>query len=143
MRTRGRKSAAQLSIVPIGIDNRRPEPPIQMNANEATTWRAIVDDLPGGWVTPAQEPLLSAYCCHVDAGARLTHMIDTTDFASADLRYLGRLLEMRQRETAAAASLATKLRLTSQARMHPRTAGRLMDSQPKGKRPWECEDPDG
>jgi hypothetical protein len=137
MKTRGRKSAAELSVVPIGIDNRRPEPPAQLNASEATTWRAIVRDLPGGWVTPAQEPLLSAYCWHVEAGTRLSRMIDRTDFASADLRYLGRLLEMRNRETAAAASLATKMRLTQQARMHPRTAGRRTDGQPIGSRPWE------
>lgn len=143
MKTRGRKSAAQLSIVPIGIDNRRPEPPIQLNASEATTWRAIVNDLPGGWVTAAQEPLLSAYCWHVETGSQLSKLIDATDFASADLRHLGRLLEMRNRETAAAASLATKMRLTQQARMHPRTAARRTEGQPSGTRPWDCEGPDG
>jgi hypothetical protein len=140
MGTRGRRSAADLSIVPIGIDTRRPEPPAKLNANEAATWHAIVRDLPGGWVTPAQEPLLSAYCWHIETGTRLSNMIDATDFASADLRRLGRLLQMRYRETAAVASLATKMRLTSQSRMHPRTAGRRSQGQPPGPRPWDQND---
>lgn len=137
MKTRGRKSAAELSVVPIGIDCRRPEPPTALNGSEAATWRAVVRDLPGGWVTAAQEPLLTAYCWHVDTGTRLSIMIDDLDFESADLRYLGRLLEMRQRETAAAASLATKMRLTQQARMHPRTAGRRVNVESHGVRPWD------
>lgn len=140
MGTRGRKSAADLSVVPIWIDNRRPKPPAHLTADEAATWRAIVGDLPGGWVTAAQEPLLSAYCWHVEAGTRLSRIIDKTNFASADLRHLGRLLEMRHRETAASASLATKMRLTQQSRMHPRTAGRRTDRQSPGPRPWDHND---
>ena len=137
MRNRGRKSAADLSVVPIGIDSRRPEPPIQLNAREAVTWRAIVSDLPGGWVTPAQEPLLTAYCWHIEAGSQLSSMINALDFPSCDQRQLARLLEMRRRETAATASLATKMRLTAQSRMHARTAGRRNENSSGTVRPWD------
>ena len=140
MRKRGRKSLVELSVVPIGIDRRRPDAPTQLNASEAATWRAVVSDLPGGWMTPAQEPLLAAYCWHVEAGTQLSKLIDATNFASSDLRRLGRLLEMRRRETAAAASLATKMRLTQQARMHPRTAGRKTEGYCSGPRPWDQND---
>ena len=139
MKSRGRKSAAELTVVPIGLDSRRPEPPACLTDGEAATWTAIVGELPGGWVTAATEPLLSAYCCHVETATRLSGMIDALDFASCDKRLLGRLLEMRRGETAASASMATKMRLTQQSRMHPRTAGRRTDG-PSGTRPWE---PDG
>lgn len=57
MRSRGREPAAALTVVPIGLDRRRPEPPALLTDGGAATWRAIVADLPGGWGTPAQEPL--------------------------------------------------------------------------------------
>ena len=137
MGTRGRNSGAELSLVPIGVDNRRPAAPACLNNAEAATWTAVVADLPGGWVTPAQEGLLIAYCWHVEAGTRLSREIDSLVFASCDHRRLGRLLEMRRRETSASASLATKLRLTAQSRMHARTAGRRTDGHPGGARPWD------
>jgi hypothetical protein len=99
-----------------------------------------VDSTPGGWITGAQEYLLAAYCRHVDAGNLLSAMIDEAKPDLADLislRRYGCLLGMRQRETAAAMALATKMRLTQQARMHPRSAGRAFDNVTTGPKPWE------
>ncbi len=137
MRQRGRKSAAALSIVPIGIDAHRPKPPTHLTKPQAIIWRAIVADLPGGWITVAQEPLLAAYCRHVDAGNWLSKQIDGLDFKAGDLPRLSRLLGMRIRETGAMMSLATKMRLTQQARMHPRTAGRATSDENGGRKLWE------
>jgi phage terminase small subunit len=139
MGSRGRKSPAALTVVPIGFDTRRPDPPEGLSKAGAAIWRAVIGDLPGGWVTPANEAMLTAYCWHIDTGRRLSSMIDALDFAVTDIRQLGRLLEMRARETAASASMATKLRLTPQSRIGPRTAARRADG-PTGSRPWE---PDG
>jgi len=88
MGSRGRKSPAALTVVPLGLDSRRPEPPALLTDTAAATWRAVVGDLPGGWVTPANEPLLVAYCWHLDTGTRLSGMIDALDFASCDIRFL-------------------------------------------------------
>jgi len=104
---------------------------------QAIIWRAIVADLPGGWITAAQEPLLAAYCRHVDTGNWLSKQIDGLDFKAVDLPRLSRLLGMRIRETGAMMSLATKMRLTSQSRMHPRTAGRAATDASGGPRLWQ------
>ncbi len=136
MRQRGRKSAAGLSVVSIGIDTHRPEPPTHLTKPQAIIWRAIVADLPGGWISGAQEYLLAAYCRHIDAGNWLSKQIDGLGAEPADIPRLSRLLGMRIRETGAMMSLATKMRLTQQARMHPRTAGRAT-AEPTGRLPWE------
>ncbi len=143
MAKRGRKSSAELSVVSIGIDTRRPAPPGNLTKPQADIWRAIVADLPGGWITGAQEFLLAAYCRHADAGNWLSKQIDGHGVEPADIPRLSRLLGMRIRETGAMMSLATKMRLTQQARMHPRTAGRATSDASAGRRlwqrPWETE----
>jgi hypothetical protein len=103
-------------------------------------WKAIADRTSGGWIAGAQEDLLTCYVRHVVSGDLLSAMIneevlDSTDMTS--LRRYSRLLGMRQRETAAATTLATKMRLTQQAQMHPRSAGRAFDNATVGRKPWE------
>jgi hypothetical protein len=71
MRKRGRKSAAELSIVAVAIDGYRPKPPGDLRDPEVQIWQAIVSSLPGGWFTRANEPLLTAYCRHVATSDRL------------------------------------------------------------------------
>ena len=136
MGSRGRKPPTELTVVPIGLDTRRPEPPDCVTEAEAATWRAIVRELPGGWITAATEPLLVAYCQHIDTGTRLSEMIDRTNFATCEKRRLGRLLVMRARETAAASSLATRLRMTQKSRISPRSAGRRTDAHSSDPPPW-------
>ena len=137
MKSRGRKSAASLTVVPLGLGSRRPEPPAHLSTGQAATWRAIVGELPANWVTAGQEPLLVAYCQHCETAKFLSQWIASTDFQSCHPAELNLLLTMRARETAAASSLATRMRLTNQSRMHPRTAGRRTEGQPGGSRPWE------
>lgn len=135
---RGPKSSAELSVVtPIGIDTRRPDPPNYLTATQADIWRSAIASLPGGWIDGPQEPLLAAYVRHVDSGNVLSAKINKIDFSSCDLSRLDRLLRMRERETRASMAVATKLRLTQQSRMHPRSAGRAIDNNPAGRRPWE------
>ena len=144
MRQRGRKSAASLSVVPIATDARRPPPPENLAAAEAKIWTAIVASVPGGWVTVAQEPLLTAYCRHVASGDTLSAMIDHSrpDWTCREeLQRYSRLLGIRLRETSAMMSLATKMRLTQQSTMHPRTAGRAMTDDQGGPKLWERRPP--
>jgi hypothetical protein len=144
MRKRGRKSAAELSVLSVSFEARRPLPPPELTTAQCKIWEAIVASTPGGWFTVAQEPLLSAYCRHVDAGNHLSAMIDNSkpDLSNSEgLRHHARLLGMRMRETMAALSVATKMRLTHQAQMHPRTAGRAMAGEHSGHKPWEMRKP--
>jgi hypothetical protein len=146
MRQRGRKSSASLSVVPVSFEARRPPPPAHLNAIEKKTWRDIVNSCPAGWFSVAQEPLLAAYCCHESAARFLSKLIEKSRpadlFADRDkLRRYAKLLTMRSRETAALSALATRMRLTQQARIQPRSAGRAWDANHSGPklwdRPWE------
>ena len=103
-------------------------------------WKAIVASTPAGWFTPAEEPLLVGYCRHVVTGDQLSAMINKSkpDWTSMEgLRSHSRLLGMRLRETSAMLSLATKMRLTQQARIEPRAAGRAWDANHPGPRLWD------
>jgi hypothetical protein len=107
-----------------------------LTEKQARVWQDIVDTQPGGWFRPAQEALLVAYCRHVVSANDISEKVDAFDVKSGDLNVLDRLLRMRERETRAISSLATRMRFTQQARMHPRTAGRA-ENPHTGQRPWE------
>ena len=142
MRKRGRKSSAELSIAPISVEARRPSAPAALTENQARIWQDIVETQPGGWFRPAEEPLLVAFCRHVDAANAVAREINAFDSGSSDSGVLDRLLRMHERETRAMSSLATRMRFTQQSRMHSRTAGRGQTS-PEGapklwdRRPWD------
>ena len=142
MRQRGRKSSASLTVVPVSIQDRRPPPPAHLNATEKKLWKAIVADSPSGWFTVAQEPLLAGFCCHASAAQFISKLIEKerpTDLLSDrdKLRSYARLLGMRVRETAAMSALATRMRLTQQSQIQPRTAGRAWDANHPGPRLWD------
>jgi hypothetical protein len=113
-----------------------------LQAPEVQIWGAIVSSLPGGWFTRANEPLLAAYCRHVATSDRLAKLVEkaVTSQEPDNLKLWDKLLGMRDRESKAALSLARAMRLTQQAQMHPRTAGRAIpDSGPKlwDRKPWD------
>ena len=142
MTKRGRKSAAELSVIPIDVELRRPEPPNALQEAEAMIWQEIVAALPSGWFNPSNEPLLAAYCRHIVPGNHLAALIkETEDSGIESLKAWDKLLMMRDRETRAVSSLARSMRFTQQAQMHPRTAGRALtkSSAPKlwERKPWD------
>ena len=144
MAKRGRKSAAELSVVRVALEGHRPPPPDDLTAQQARTWREIVESVPGGWVSRAQEPLLAAYCRHVFAADRISTMVDNCkpDFEDrTSLQRFDKLLAMRERETKALSSLATRMRLTQQSQMHARTAARAMSDAHGGPKLWERRPP--
>jgi hypothetical protein len=53
------------------------------------------------------------------------------------LRRLDKLTAIAERESRAASSLATRLRITRQAVEHPTTVGRSLKNQAKTRKPWE------
>jgi hypothetical protein len=142
MRKRGRKSAAELSIVAVAVDGYRPEPPGELRDAELQIWRNIVSSVPGGWFTRANEPLLLAYCRHIATSDRLAKLVEKVVPTPEpdNLKRWDKLLGMRERESKVALSLARAMRLTQQAQTHPRTAGRAMpESGPKlwDRKPWD------
>jgi hypothetical protein len=138
---RGRKSAASLTVVPaaeiISIVE-RPQPPAELSLEQAVEWRAIVDRLPAGWFPRETWPLLSQYCRHVVNARRVAQLLaqheGAADFNTADY---GALLAMQERETKAILATARGLKLSQQARVEPKTAGRLARDSKPGPRPWD------
>jgi hypothetical protein len=96
--------------------------------------------MPGDWLTRAAFVLV-AYCRHV-CRARLLEMqiaqfeIEWTT-VEGGLERFDKMLAMAERETRALSACARALRLTPQAQMHPRTAGRRANDNRTGPRPWE------
>ena len=62
------------------------------------------------------------------------------DARHALLRF-AKLLSMRERETKALSSLATRMRFTQQSQMHARTAARAMNGVHDGPKLWERSRP--
>jgi len=142
MATRGRKSAAELSVVVSGKFGNRPEPPADLNDEQKAIWRATAASEPIDFFgTEALRNMLGDYCRHRASAAAVSEIINTfqPDWlknAEGAKRYQ-QLLRMREMETRAAASLATKLRLTNQARYTPQAAATAAKHTARGAMPWE------
>ena len=141
----GRKSAASLASVPVPLASRRPPPPERLLEAEAIVWRDVVGAMPADWFTRESYPVLTAFCRHTARADMLAGLL--ADFTSewikveGGLQRLDKLLAMAARETTTATACARALRLTQQARIQPRGAGRAMAKNPGGPRPWDSPAP--
>ena len=144
MATRGRKSAAAMGLTGIGASigtSQRLPAPRHMSEAEQTIWSEVVNDQPATAFTPTHGPLLELYCRHIVHARILADELANFDRAwMADdegLKRYDRLLAMSERESRAASSLATRLRITRQAVEHPQTVGISLANQSKSRKPWE------
>jgi len=144
MNKRGRKSTAELTfaaqIAPISTEKRL-DPPVHISDAERAVWFEVVNDQPASAFTATHSPLLEMYCRHIANGRVIADEIlnfDRAWLADDDgLKRYDRLLTMSERESRAASSLATRLRITRQAVEHPLTVGRSLNNQTKARKPWE------
>lgn len=137
----GRKSAASLAAVPVPLSVRRPPPPVTLGEAEATIWRDIVGAMPADWFSRESYPTLTGLCRHTARADMLADLLKdfTPEWVKVEggLQRLDKLLAMGARETTAATACARALRLTQQARILPRGAGRAMANHTPGPRPWD------
>lgn len=141
MGQRGRKSAGSLAQ-PVLIEARRPPPPAELSDVEAEVWRDAVGTMPTGWFCRAQYPILVAYCRHTARASQLSRMVAEfrTEWVAqaGGLERLDKLLAMAERETRSLIACARSMRLTQQAQILPRGAGRAVANSPTaGPLPWE------
>ena len=144
MAQRGRKSAASLEVAtlvaPLVSGSRLVAPAILTDA-EQSVWVQLINDQPADAFTPTHIPLLTQYCRHVIQAQLIADEIANFDRAwLADddgLKRYDRLLAMQEREGRAASSLATRLRITRQAVVDPKTAGRAASAVGRKPKPWE------
>lgn len=143
MAQRGRKSAASIAVraAPTLSDSRLPAP-LHMSDAERAVWVDVVNDQPANAFSQTHGPLLEMYCRHVVLSRVLADEIlnfDRSWLADDDgLKRYDRLLAMHERESRAASSAATRLRITRQA-IDQQTVARSIINAPKAKKPWEIE----
>lgn len=130
-----RRSAASLSIVPASEPVEFPPVPAGLSEAEAALWTGVVESKPTDWFGADSLPVLREY-------VRAAVMCDTLAVVVADAIRRGDpdeikgVLDMRDKESRRAVSLATKLRLTPQSKYGPRAAD-TADRKAGGKRPWQ------
>ena len=127
-----RKSAAALSVVQSMPVLGPPAPPPDLDAVAAKLWRAIAQDRPADWFTPATLTLLRRFCRTAVYVERLNDALDGEPIGSK------RAVVLFKQTVAANASLgilAAKMRLSTQATIHRRSA--KAGERAGGKKPWE------
>lgn len=141
MAQRGRKSAASIAVraAPALSDSRLPAP-LHMSDAEQAVWVDVVNDQPANAFSPTHGPLLEMYCRHVVQSRIIADEILNFDRSwladDEGLKRYDRLLAMHERESRAASSAATRLRITRQA-IDQQTVARSIINAPKAKKPWE------
>lgn len=144
MAQRGRKSTAALAVArptPV-LSESRLAPPIHLPDAERDVWLQVVNDQPASSFTETHAPMLELYCRHVVLSRILADEIlnfDRAWIADEDgLKRYDKLLAMHERESRAASSAATRLRITRQA-IDQQTVARSIVNAPKAKKPWEID----
>jgi len=136
MAIRGRKSSASLTVKTpdIGVSKRLPARPTLSDAQIAV-WAEVVNDQPASAFTATHAPMLEMYCRHVVNNRIIADELvnfDRTWLADDEgLKRYDTLLRIAERESRAASSMATRLRITRQAVDHPTTSGRAIANDSK------------
>lgn len=137
MKQRGRISRAALEIVtPHNVEAlSRPMPPEHLTDEQASEWVMVVNDNAAEHFRPGTHGLLSDYCKHIVRGRHIAQLIDAEMETGAvvDIDRMDKLFKMAERESRAASSLATRLRITPQSTVSPKAKKPPM----LAARPWE------
>ena len=137
MASRGRKSAAALSVVPT-LPNQRPEPPAELTREQAEEWRAVVGRMPADWFTRETHALLAQYCRHVVNARQVARAIDVLDpewlITREGCDHYEQLTRMLDREGRAMGLLAMRMRITQQSHYRP---DKVVSKATSADKPWE------
>jgi hypothetical protein len=125
---RGRRSAADVSVVPIDC-RQRPQPPETLSEAERQEWQAIVNGFRADWFQGC-EFLLVEYVRTITLSNWLWEMLAVTDQES---KRFAELVQLRCAVTGALVRLATSLRMTPQSSRDSRNAKHV----PTGPKPWD------
>ena len=138
MKQPGRKSLAQLAIVPTSALAML-EPPESLTAPQVEVWKATVAARPADWFSSDTIPILVAYCKAVVEHDRVGALIDGFDTECLKLededalRRYDKLIRLQDRIGKSVVLYARSMRLTQQSRIRENAAG----ARPLTKaRPW-------
>lgn len=143
---RGKKSAESQSVALLERDSAishetRLAPPLHLSDLVRAEWLAVVNDQPASAFSAIHVPMLEMYCKHVVKARMFDDEIECSDktwLADDDgLKRMDKLTQLAERESRAASSLATRLRITRQAIERPENLGRAANKRAKSRKPWE------
>jgi phage terminase small subunit len=144
MRTRGRTSAAALSLATsqnVVSLSRRPDPPKDLSKREVELWTGIVSAQVHDWFGAGDMPILSAYCRAIALHERASAQAEGAAFTvfspqgSESVNPIFKVQDMAARQIA---TLAVKLRLSQSARWTEQKAATKHGAGAKiSKKPWE------
>lgn len=141
METRGRKSVAELAVVPM-VPGRRPDPPPDLNEAESVYWRETVATKPAEWWKADTQILLKAYCRasvqHDVISELIGAMKPRTIKTDKGWPKYERMRKLQASTSAELAQLATKMRLTPQSRYTAQSAA-TADAKASRARPWDAQ----
>lgn len=110
--------------------------PVTFTDEALAIWDAVISNVPKGWVSPENGELLVQYVRHVQAGRRISDLIDRELSASPfNIEAYRDLLLMQQRESRLVIALLRSMRLTQQSTIAPKSD--TGSTGGVGKRPWE------
>jgi hypothetical protein len=135
-----RRSAADLSLVPMLPGKGRPAPPKALDQVEARAWNDVIDALPGQWVDAAGQLVLRRVAAQVAIAERVEARLRDLALKDDDPEALEaeQMLAAMHRETAKSiAHGLTALRATPRSRMAPREGRSKFERGASPFRPWE------
>lgn len=137
MAKRGRKSAAELQVFSPNLAViERLKAPHDLSDEETEVWHAVAGAKSADWFDAATAPLLAQYCRHTVHARRIAEMIEKyVDQEGFTLKAYNAMLVMQQRESAAMASLATKMRISQQSTTNHR--GNRVQGAAAVRKPWD------
>lgn len=136
MGVRGRKSSASLSVAVTNMPGQRPEPPEKLSECQKEEWRAVVGRMPANWFTRENEALLIEHCRHVERSDELEKLIQGA-LAAGEIREAAEFLKLAKSESEILCKLATKMRLSQQARWDAQNSKTAIRHEVNGTRPWQ------
>lgn len=139
---RGRQSSASIVSargVALSTEKRLPAP-LHMSDAEMAVWHELINDQPASSFTATHSPVIEMYCRHIVNSRIIADQLLNFEIAwlnnDEGLKRYDKLLAMSERESRAASSLATRMRITRQA-IDQQTVARTLNNQVKTKKPWE------
>lgn len=140
MKQRGRKSAAELSVVASTL-TQAPEPPGHLNERQSEIWDLVMNSKIAKLIDVEAYPVLVEYCRSIEKADIIANEINRFNpdglKDDAGLRRYDKLLNMQDRLTKTIVSAAVKLRITPSTRYQANTAGRLDTTGAGNKKPWD------
>jgi hypothetical protein len=135
-----RRSAADISIVPMLPGKGRPEPPVELDRAEARAWRDVVDSLPDRWLDPAGQLVLRRVAAQITVAGRLEERLrrlsgmgDDPEAMEAEAKIAG----MHRDALKAVVNGMAALRATPRSRMTVRAGQTRFERGAGSLRPWE------